>query len=367
MKTAYTYCVALILVIFITPVISHSSVLDKIELPEGFNIEEFAGGLGKPRLMAMSPDGVLFTASMGKGAVLALPDSDNNGKADTVITFVEGLSRPNSIAFHDGYLYVGETDKIVRFKYGGYDKKPGKKEVLVSGLPNNGHFTKTLDFGPDGRMYVSMGSSCNVCVEEDKRRAAVLVYSADGKDGKVYASGLRNSVGLTRHPETGELWATDNGRDWLGDDLPPEEVNVVKEGKDYGWPYCYGDNIPDPDFNEPAKCVNTVVPVVKMQAHSAPLGLTFYNGNMFPPDYRSDLFVAFHGSWNRSEPTGYKVVRIKMNGGKPESVEDFASGWLRGVNRYGRPVGVTVGPAGELFVSDDMRDVIYRITYQAAN
>ncbi len=357
----------LIFFIFLFPAASFSSVLDKIVLPEGFKIEEFAGRLGQPRLMAMSPDRVLFTTSMGNGAVLALPDSDKNGRADKVVTFVEGLKRPNSIAFHDGYLYVGETDKIVRFKYGGYDKEPGRKEVLVPGLPNNGHFTKTVDFGPDGKMYVSMGSSCNVCVEEDKRRAAILIFDDDGKNGKVYASGLRNSVGLTRHPETGELWATDNGRDWLGDNLPPEEVNIIREGKDYGWPYCYGDNVPDPDYNEPGKCVKTVPPAVKMQAHSAPLGLTFYNGRMFPPEYRGDLFVAFHGSWNRSEPTGYKVVRIKMKDGKPEGIEDFASGWLRGVNRYGRPVGVTVGPDGELFVSDDMRGVIYRITSETEN
>ncbi len=362
MKTVKSYMLIFFLTFLFSPLPAISSVLEDIKLPDGFQIEEFAHGLGDVRFMAVSPNGVLFVTSMDRGSVIALPDKDSNGEPDRLITYVSGLNRPNGITFHDGFLYVGETDKISRFKYKGYDKEPGKKEVLISGLPNKGHFTKSIEFGPDGKMYVSMGSSCNVCVENDERRAAILVYSPEGKGGMVYASGLRNSVGLTIHPETGELWATDNGRDWLGDNLPPEEVNVIKEGKNYGWPYCYGDNIPDPDFKKSEKCVNTVTPVVKMQAHSAPLGLTFYDGSMFPSEYKGDLFVAFHGSWNRSTPTGYKVVRIKMKDGKPEGVEDFASGWLKGKDRNGRPVDVVVGPSGELFVSDDMRGIIYRIT-----
>lgn len=364
--------ISLIILIFLflilhSPYPAISAVLDDIELPDGFEITEYAQGLGDARFMAESPDGIIFVASMDRGEVLALPDKNGDGKADGVKTYVSGLKRPNSIAFHDGYLYVGETDKISRFEYNGYDKEPGKKEVLVTGLPNNGHFTKTVEFGPDGKMYVSMGSSCNVCVEKDERRATILVYSPDGKDGKVYASGLRNSVGLTLHPDTGALWATDNGRDWLGDNLPPEEVNVIEEGKDYGWPYCYGDKIPDPDFKEPGKCTDTVKPVVKMQAHSAPLGLVFYDGDMFPDEYKGDLFVAYHGSWNRNVPTGYKVVRIKMKNGQPDGINDFASGWLQGKKRSGRPVDVLVGPSGELFVSDDMRGVIYRITFPEKN
>lgn len=351
----------------LVPVQAFPDVLDEIKLPEGFKIEEFAGSLDKPRFMAMSPDGVLFVSSMGNGEIRALPDTDKDGTADKAITVMDGLNRPNSIAFHDGYLYVGETDKVSRLKYDGYDKEPGKKEVLVSGLPNKGHFTKTVGFGPDGTLYVSMGSSCNVCVEKDDRRATILRYDPKEKDLEVFASGLRNSVGMTWHPETGELWATDNGRDWLGDNLPPEEVNVIKKGENYGWPYCYGDKIPDPDFNEPEKCVNTVSPAVEMQAHSAPLGLTFYDAEMFPDEYEGDLFVAFHGSWNRSKPTGYKVVRIKMKNGKPEGIEDFARGWLKGEKRLGRPVDVLVGSNGELFVSDDMRGVIYRITYESKN
>jgi glucose/arabinose dehydrogenase len=362
----------LIILIFLflildSPYPAISAVLDDIELPDGFEITEYAKGLGDARFMAESPEGVLFVASMDRGEVLALPDKNKDGKADGVKTYVSGLKRPNSIAFHDGYIYVGETDKISRFKYDGYDKKPGKKEVLVSGLPNNGHFTKTVEFGPDGKMYVSMGSSCNVCLQKDDRRATILLYSPEGKDGEVYASGLRNSVGLEFHPETGELWATDNGRDRLGDDIPPDEVNVIKKGKDYGWPYCYGDKIPDPDYGEPRKCTDTVEPVVKMQAHSAPLGLVFYDGDMFPDEYKGDLFVAYHGSWNRSVPTGYKVVRIKMKNGQPDGINDFAYGWLQGEKRSGRPVDVLVGPFGELFVSDDMRGVIYRITFVEKN
>jgi len=356
------YICVILAILFFIPNRARPSA-DDIALPDGFKIEEYAGGLDNPRFMAISPDGVLFTADMGDGAVIALPDKNGDGKADSVNKFISGLKRPNSIAFHGGYIYVGETDRVVRFKYEGADMPHGKKEVLISGLPKKGHFTKTLGFGPDGKMYVSMGSSCNICVEEDKRRATVMRYNPDGTGEEIYASGLRNSVGLTWHPKTGELWATDNGRDWLGDNLPPDEVNIVKEGKNYGWPYCYGDKIPDPDFDDAKKCADTVAPVVELQAHSAPLGLTFYEGAMFPPDYKGDLFVAYHGSWNRTVPTGYKVVRVIMKEGKPLEIQDFTSGWLEGNKRSGRPVDVLVGNQGEVYISDDFTGSVYRVTY----
>lgn len=350
----------------ILPIDAYSS-LDEINLPGGFKIEEYAGGMDNPRFMAMSPDGVLFVADMGGGAVIALPDKNGDGRSDSVNKFATGLKRPNSIAFHDGYLYVGETDQVVRFKYEGADKSPGEKEILIPGLPTKGHFTKTLGFGPDKKMYLSMGSTCNVCIEEDKRRATIMRFNPDGTGFEIYATGLRNSVGLTWHGATGELWATDNGRDWLGDNLPPDEVNIVREGKDYGWPYCYGDKIPDPDYDDPKKCVDTIAPAVELQAHSAPLGLTFYEGAMFPDDYKGDLFIAYHGSWNRTVPTGYKVVRVSMKDGKPVEVRDFASGWLKGGKRTGRPVDVLVGGEGELYISDDFTGSIYRVTYDNKN
>ena len=360
MKLLYISVISAIF--FIAPQYAVTST-DGVKLPEGFKIEEYAGGMDKPRFMALSPDGVLFVSDMGDGAVIALSDGNGDGRADNVKKFITGLKRPNSIAFHDGYIYVGETDKIVRFKYDGADKPPGKKEVLIKDLPTEGHFTKTVGFGPDKKMYVSIGSSCNVCIEDDRRRATIMRYSPDGSGEEVYAKGLRNSVGITWRPGTEELWATDNGRDWLGDDLPPDEINIVNEEKDYGWPYCYGDKIPDPDYGRAKRCAPTVAPAVEIQAHSAPLGLTFYQGSMFPNEYEGDLFVAYHGSWNRTVPTGYKVVRVKIKDGKPEGAMDFATGWLEGTKRTGRPVDVLVGKDGELFISDDFTGSVYRVTY----
>lgn len=337
---------------------------DKIQVPEGFMIEEFATGLGRPRFMAFSPDGVLFTTIIREGEVLGLPDKDKDGKSDKKITFLKGLNSPHGIAFYKGYLYIGETYQIVRYEYNGINSKPGKEEIIVPDLPTGGHFTRTVNFGPDGKMYVSIGSSCNICEEKDRRRAAILQLNPDGSDGKVFAKGLRNSVGLTWDPVKGEMWASDNGRDWLGDNLPPDEINRVNEGKDYGWPYCYGDRIPDPKFNDGRRCRNTVAPIVELQAHSAPLGLTFYDGDLFPEEFKGDLFVAYHGSWNRSVPTGYKLVRIRIKDGKPEAIEDFATGWLQGTKVLGRPVDVLVGQDGSLYVSDDRRGIIYKITYR---
>lgn len=338
------------------------SSFNEIRLPSGFKIEEFASNLGSPRFMAFSPDGVLFVTIIDKGNVLALPDKDKNGKADTKITFAKGLNHPHGIAFYKDYLYIGETNQVIRFKYKSFDSPPGTKAVIVPNLPIHGHFTRTVSFGPDEKMYVSIGSSCNVCKEKDDRRAVVLQFNPDGSEGKIFAKGLRNSVGITWHPETKEMWAADNGRDWLGDNLPPEEINIVKFENHYGWPYCYGDRVPDPEFGNTDFCERTTPPVIQMQAHSAPLGLTFYTGKEFPEEYVGDLFVAFHGSWDRSVPTGYKVVRIEIKDGKPQKIEDFATGWLRGRSAWGRPVGVIVGPDGSLYVSDDKGGLIYRIS-----
>jgi glucose/arabinose dehydrogenase len=317
-------------------------------------------------MMALGPDGALYVAERGAGRIARLPDRDGDGVADGAEIVADGLRAPSSIAFYvDGSLYVGETTRILRLSDPDGDGVFQEREVVIDGLPGGGHSTRTVLFGPDGKyLFVSIGSSCNACVESDERRATIMRYNPDGGGGEVYARGLRNAVGITFHPGTDELWATNNGRDWLGDDLPPETVYVVRQGDDAGWPRCHAGRIVDPDFGSPGACDGVAVPAVEMQAHSAPLGLTFYAGDQFPEEYRGDLFVAFHGSWNRSAPTGYKVVRVPMRDGEPGPVQDFAAGWLRkDGSQWGRPVDVLTGADGSLFVSDDAGGMIYRVFY----
>jgi len=350
---------------------------DTVSLPPGFGISTFAQGLRDPRMMALGPDGQLYVAERGAGRIVRLPDRNHDGVADGVEVVAEGLDAPSSMAFYrDGSLYVGETERVLRLsapdtadegdEYIPYIQGAfQEQEVILDGLPSGGHATRTVLFSPDwSALFVSIGSSCNVCVEEDPRRATIMRYNPDGSGGQVYAQGLRNAAGITFRPGTMELWATNNGRDWLGDDQPPETVYHVQEGDNAGWPYCHSGRIVDPDYGSPTACEGVVAPAVEMQAHSAPLGLTFYTGTQFPEEYRGDLFVAFHGSWNRAAPTGYKVVRIPIQDGQAGQAQDFATGWLR-VNgsQWGRPVDVLTGADGSLFVSDDSGGSIYRIFY----
>ena len=339
---------------------------ETVNLPPGFGISVFAQDLRDPRMMTLGPDGQLYVAERGAGRIVCLPDRDGDGVTDGVEVVAEGLSAPSSIAFYqDGSLYVGETTRILRLSEPDDKGVFQKRGVIIDGLPSGSHSTRTVLFSPDWSwLLVSVGSSCNVCIEEDERRAAIVRYNPDGSGQEIYARGLRNAVGITFRPSTDELWATNNGRDWLGDDLPPETVHLVRQGDDFGWPRCHAGRIVDPDFGKPGACEGVAAPVVEMQAHSAPLGVTFYVGQQFPEEYRGDLFVAFHGSWNRSVPTGYKVVRIPMQNGEPGPVYDFATGWLRqDGTRWGRPVDVLTGPDGSLFASDDEGGVIYRIFY----
>ena len=342
-------------------------------LPPGFELSEFATGLGAARFMAFGPDGTLYVSSIRAGTVLALPDRDQDGRADEVITFAEGLTSPHGLAWRDpstedgadGWLYVGETHRVVRLRDTDGDGRADQQEEVAAGLPPGGqHFTRTIGFGPDGGLYVSVGSSCNVCEEEHPLRAAISRLNPATGQFELYARGLRNSVGFTWHPETGELWAVDNGRDWLGDDLPPEELNLIEKDGDYGWPYCYGDRIPEPDFGSPERCAATQPATFEMPAHTAPLGLGFYTGEMFPEEYRGDLFIAFHGSWNRSVPTGYKVVRVRFRAGRPVALEDFVDVWFKGGRVSHRPVDVATGPDGALYISDDSGGTIFRLTYK---
>jgi glucose/arabinose dehydrogenase len=343
-----------------------------LNLPPGFGVKVFATGLEGVRWLGLSPEGVVYATVRGEGQVVTLPDADKDGVADEAKTFADGLPGVHGIVFKDGAVYVATEGEIIRLEDTDKDGAADKRDVLASDLPTDGgHSTRTIAFGTDGKLYVSVGSSCNVCVEENEKRAAILRYSADGKFEKVYAKGLRNAVGILFHPVTGELWATNNGRDQIGDDIPPETVYNVKEDTDYGWPFCYGDRVPDTTQDVPAGyCEKTGVPAVKMQAHSAPLGLAFYTGDQFPAQFKGDLFVAFHGSWNRIVPTGYKVVRIRMKDNQPDAsagdllVEDFITGWHLGTEPFGRPVDPMMAPDGSLLLTDDEAGAIYSIYYQ---
>jgi len=334
--------------------------------PPGFSVSVFAAGLKGVRFMAVGSNGAIYASIPSEGKVIALVDEKGEGFAIRVSVFAEGLDRPHGLAFRGKDLVVAETRRLILFKDADGRLKADGMSVLSEDLPpsGGGHWTRTVAVGPDGALYVSAGSSCNVCIEKDPRRATVLRFS-DGPKAQVYATGLRNSVGIAFDPGTGDLWGVDNGRDWLGDDLPPDELNRIVRGGDYGWPYCYGARVPDPDFGSKKRCAGTVAAEVSIQAHSAPLGITFGKDLKFPPAYREALFVAYHGSWNRSAPTGYKLVIIPFGNGRPSGPPvDFVTGWLVDGAKWGRPVDPVAGRDGSLYVSDDYAGAIYRITYK---
>ena len=338
-----------------------------LNLPVGFQVAIFQGGLGNARLMTWSPEGALVVSEQGsQGRVTILADANGDGVADGRTVFANGLSNPHGLAFHDGYLYIAETTRVIRYRWQGGAAAQGTAETIIGNIPSGGHSTRTIVFGPDDKLYLAVGSSCNVCKETSPLRAAIWQYNADGSGGRLYARGLRNAVGLAWQPGTANLYATNNGRDGLGDNIPPETIDLVGDGNDYGWPYCHNGTIVDPDFGKLGNCAQVTRPAVEMQAHSAPLGLTFASGQMLPAGYNGDLFVAFHGSWNRTDKTGYKIVRARFANGQPTGqVEDFLTGWLSTSDgsSWGRPVDVSVGPDGALYVSDDTLGVIYRVTY----
>lgn len=350
------------------PLISDAEVAN-ITVPDGFAVQIFADGLRGPRFMAVGPDGVLYVADRGNDRIVALPDTNGDGQADEIRVLADGLNNPHNMIYHEEAWYVAVTEGVVRLVDEDGDGTADSQTTLIDTyLPPGQHSSRTIAFLPNGRLLISAGSTCNVCEEEDPRRAAITSYDSPvGQDQlageKIYATGLRNAVGLAIHPETGQLWVTNNGRDLLGDDVPPETVYIVEEGSDYGWPSCHSGTVLDPEFGFAGACEAAGQPIVSMQAHSAPLGLTFYTGDAFPVEYQGDLFIAFHGSWNRRVPTGYKVVRVPLDGSSPIGpVEDFATGWLNSdTTSNGRPVDVTVGADGALYVSDDKGGFIYRI------
>lgn len=358
-------------------------------LPSGFSISIFASGLADPRVMAYDPDGNLLVSIPSEGKVVAVPDKDANGVADKTVIVVSGLNKPHGLAFRceggataqECKLYIAESDQIAMFDYDREKMVVSNKKKIID-LPNGGeHFTRTIGFGPDGRLYVSIGSDCNVCVEADNMRAKIFFMNSDGSDFKEFAHGLRNTVFFTWHPVTREMWGTDMGRDFLGDDLPPDEINILKEGGNYGWPICYGKNIHDTNFDKNTYIRNPCLSpfetpsYIDIPAHSAPLGLAFVpkdtekgklgTNAVWPENYWYNLFVAYHGSWNRTDPTGYKVVRYKLDAnGNYLGVEDFITGWLKpGDGAYGRPADIMVLPGGIMFITDDKAGSIYRVSY----
>lgn len=338
---------------------------ERFRLPEGFRVGIYAGDVNNARSLAVSSTGDVLVTSMRPGEVIALHrDMDGDGAADGRTVVAAGLDWPHSIAFHDGYLYIAETTRIVRGTYDAEARALGPVETVFDGMPAGGnHRTRTIGFGPEGGLYVSVGSSCNVCIEQEPYRATMLVMAPDGSGARTFATGLRNSVGFDWHPATGGLYATDNGRDLLGDDIPHCELNLVEEGADYGWPWAFDDRQPDPEFgpgNEDK--VSASEPMVHgFGAHRAPLGIRFFDPMTAPAGFEGAALVALHGSWNRSRLVGYKVVSLHFDALGRVEERDFLTGFELDEDVIGRPVEMAFGPDGAIYVSDDYAGVVYRI------
>ena len=335
-----------------------------LTVPAGFSISVFASGLTGARLMALSPEGVVVVAR--RAEVVALPDANRDGVAEPHV-LLDGLAYAHSVAFKDGFLYVGTTAAVLRAKWSA-GTVAGPVETYVT-LPTSTpalHTSRSIAFGPDGRLYVGIGSSCNVCIEEDPRRTTIQVYDGPGSPGRTFAAGLHNAMGFDWDPATGRMWAADTGQEQLGDDYPPDEINLVEDGRHYGFPFFHGKNVAStvPELKDARRTVeaaDAVPPAFELPAHASPIGLTFYRGTQFPRAYRSSMYVAIHGSTQRSTKVGYSVARIVMLDGRPVSREDFVTGWLAGDTVSGRPAGLVTGTDGALYISDDNKGFIYRV------
>ena len=350
---------------------AESTLATRLHAPEGLSVGLFAHDLQNPRMLRFTDAGDLLVSSPRTGRILLLErDRDGDGRSDGTRTLIEGLERPHGLDFHEGWLYVAETNAVGRIEFDAASGQTrGTYARVVDGLPGGGnHWSRTLRFGPDGWMYVSIGSDCNVCEETDPRRAAMLRFHPDGSGEEIVASGLRNSVGFDWQPETGLLFATDNGRDLLGDDFPPCELNQIRPGGFYGWPYANGDRVPDPDFGagHEDRVRDSIPPVHGFRAHNAPLGMTFLRAPETPPSLRGAALVALHGSWNRTRKDGYEVVSLHWEADGKVSERDFLTGFLRDDDVIGRPVDVIQGPDGAIYVSDDFAGAVYRVAAGAA-
>ncbi len=345
-----------------------AGLLASLRLPEGFSIAVFSDQVPGARSLALSPKGIVYVGTRDAGKVYAVVDRDRDGRADEVRTIASGLRSPNGAAWRDGALYVAEISRLLRFD--GIDGRlanPPAPKVIADAYPTDGHHGwKFIRFGPDGKLYVPVGAPCNICESANPIYASITRISAQGGEPEIFARGVRNTVGFDWHPRTGELWFTDNGRDLLGDDVPPDELDrAPRAGLHFGYPYCHAGRIADPEFGRKRPCSALTPPAIALGPHVAALGMRFYTGAMFPPAYHGQIFIAEHGSWNRSEPIGYRVTLVRLRGNQAVSYEPFAEGWLRGGAAWGRPVDVQVLADGSLLVSDDAAGAIYRVTYAA--
>jgi len=372
-----------------------SEKIESLTLPPNFKLTIFAGldhkSLSGARLMTIDPDGHLYLSLTKQNKVVMLPDENHDGVADSVVIVAENLNAPHGLAFVNNQLYIANQDSVVRLEQKEGQWPANGVTPIIENLATGGHTLKSLKLGPDGYFYLNVGSSCNVCIEEDSTRATLLRYTVDGKPAgsletlgyhapnAIWAKGLRNSQGFTWHPMTKEMFATNEGADnrsdsqngKVNDEIPPEHLNKIEAGKHYGWPHCWGrlangQQFSDPNFVASADfCNTTQAPAIIFQSHSTPIGITFLNKANVPKIYQKDAIVALHGSWNRTQLSGYQLVRVTFNEvNQPIAVEDFATGWLKNNQAWGRPVDVTVGNDGAIYVSDDKMGVIYRIAYQ---
>lgn len=347
---------------------NHQDILKQLYVPAGFKITIFADNLPNARSLALGDDDVVFIGTGAEGSVYAVQDSNSDGVADKRYVIANHLYMPNGVAYKDSSLYVAEVNRIIRFDHIARQlANPPKPVVVYDQFPSEQHHGwKYLRFGPDNKLYTSIGAPCNICEPDKEIYSSLVRLNADGTGLEVIARGIRSSVGFDWQPESNALFFTDNGRDYLGDDLPPDELNQwTTIGEHFGFPYCHGDDIPDPEFSADKKCQQFTSPVWKFKAHMAPLGLHFYRGKHFPAEYKHQLFVAEHGSWNRSEPQGYRIALVKFDQGKPISEQIFINGWLTKDGKVlGRPVDILEMPDGSLLISDDKLGVIYKIEYQ---
>jgi glucose/arabinose dehydrogenase len=348
--------------------------LRQIKLSPGFHLNVFAKNLGNARMIVVDENGTVYVTRTQDGKVTSLIDRDGDGAAEQRKDVVPELKDVHGIAIRDGEMYLATTRQLHRAKITGDGAVAGMEKIGPE-LPDGGqHPKRTIGFGPaDGMLYISVGSTCNNCEESNPEHATMLRAKADGTQRTIFAKGLRNTIGFAWHPQTGELWGMDHGSDDRGNDLPPEELNRIVESGDYGWPFCYGNKVVDPIANKPKsggtkeeRCEKSIAPVLTYQAHSAPIGMVFYTGSQFPAEFKHNAFVAMRGSWNRKPATGYKVVRIRFQDGKPVGFEDFVSGFLSadGQSHFGRLAGIAVAKDGSLLFSDDANGVIYRVSYR---
>jgi len=342
--------------------------LERIKLPPGFTIDTYATNIEGARSLALGPEGIVFVGSRSPGRVYALIDRNRDHKAEETIVIAKGLNSPNGVAYFGGSLYVAEISRVLRFDNIAKQLRNPPRPVIVNDtFPKDAHHGwKFIGFGPDSKLYVPVGAPCNICLRDDPRYASIMRMNPDGSDLEIFAEGVRNTVGFDWHPKTKELWFTDNGRDWMGNDQPPDELNCApQKGMHFGFPYCHGGTLPDPEWGGKRSCTEFTPPRKNLGPHVAALGMRFYTGKMFPPGYHNNIFIAEHGSWNRLLPIGYRITRAIEKEGVITGYEVFVEGWLKGLRSWGRPVDVLVMPDGALLVSDDKADAVYRISYRA--